>query len=112
MVETPFSGVDGEFVRMPPRNVVPKPVQKPHPPVWVACSRRDTIHLAAQNGIGALAFAFIDPDDARRRPPHTPQAAQSGSGARAFAFTPPEAPRHWMADYHETLATECVPIGD
>ena len=33
---------------MPPRNVVPKPVQRPHPPVWVACSRRDTIHLAAQ----------------------------------------------------------------
>ena len=26
------------FVTMPPRNVVPKPVQKPHPPLWVACS--------------------------------------------------------------------------
>ena len=26
---------------MPPRNVVPKPVQKPHPPLWVACSNRD-----------------------------------------------------------------------
>ena len=50
---------------MPPRNVVPKPVQKPHPPLWVACSRRDTIHLAAQKGIGALTFAFIDPEEAR-----------------------------------------------
>ena len=50
---------------MPPRNVVPKPVQKPHPPLWVACSRRDTILLAAEKGIGALTFAFIDPEEAR-----------------------------------------------
>ncbi len=39
MTETPFGGVEGEFVSMPPRNVVPKPVQKPHPPLWVAASR-------------------------------------------------------------------------
>ena len=31
MTEEPFTGVDGRFVSMPPRNVVPKPVQKPHP---------------------------------------------------------------------------------
>ncbi len=65
MTETPFTGVDGKFVSMPPRNVVPKPVQKPHPPLWVACSRRDTILLAAEKGIGALTFAFIDPEEAR-----------------------------------------------
>ena len=58
MTEAPFTGHSGQFVTMPPRNVVPKPRQKPHPPVWVACSRRDTIHLAATKGIGALAFAF------------------------------------------------------
>src|SRR5436853_190751 len=65
MTATPFTGVDGKFVQMPPRNVVPKPVQKPHPPLWVACSRRDTIHLAAQKGIGALTFASIDPEEAQ-----------------------------------------------
>ena len=64
MTETPFTGVDGKYVQMPPRNVVPKPVQKPHPPLWVACSRRDTILLAAEKGIGALTFAFIDPEEA------------------------------------------------
>ena len=37
-VEEPFAGYDGEFLQMPPRNVVPKPLQKPHPPLWVACS--------------------------------------------------------------------------
>ena len=66
MTETPFTGVDGRFVHMPPRNVVPKPMQKPHPPLWVACSRRDTILLAAQKGIGALTFAFIDPEEAEK----------------------------------------------
>ena len=83
MTEVPFTGVDGEFVSMPPRNVVPKPVQKPHPPLWVACSRRDTILLAAEKGIGALSFAFIDPEEART----------------------------WVHDFEATLADRCVPVG-
>ncbi len=84
MSETPFTGHAGRYVRVPPRNVVPKPLQKPHPPVWVACTRRDTIHLAAQKGIGALAFAFFDPEEARA----------------------------WVDDYYTTLESEAVPIGD
>ena len=53
------------YVSMPPRNVVPKPKQSPHPPLWVACSRRETIQLAARNGIGALSFAFVEPEEAK-----------------------------------------------
>jgi len=84
MSETPFTGFAGEHVSMPPRNVVPKPLQQPHPPVWVACTRRDTIHLAAQHGIGALSFSFFDPEEAKA----------------------------WVDDYYTTLATEGVAIGD
>src|SRR5216683_1017844 len=76
-------GFRGQFFSMPARNVVPKPVQKPHPPIWVACSNRETIHLAAQLGIGALTFAFIDPAEAKT----------------------------WVDDYYETFKRECVPIG-
>ena len=65
-VEEPFAGYDGQWTSMPPRNVVPKPKQKPHPPLWVACSRRETILLAARRGIGALTFAFIEPEQAQR----------------------------------------------
>jgi alkanesulfonate monooxygenase SsuD/methylene tetrahydromethanopterin reductase-like flavin-dependent oxidoreductase (luciferase family) len=83
MTEEPFTGHEGPYLSMPPRNCVPKPVQKPHPPLWVACSQRDTIHLAAQNGMGALTFAFINADEAR----------------------------HWVDDYYRTIADECVPIG-
>jgi alkanesulfonate monooxygenase SsuD/methylene tetrahydromethanopterin reductase-like flavin-dependent oxidoreductase (luciferase family) len=83
MVMEPYPGFAGTYFSMPARNVVPKPVQKPHPPIWVACSNRETIHLAAQLGIGALTFAFIDPAEAR----------------------------HWVSDYYETFTRECVPIG-
>ena len=79
----PYPGFKGEHFSMPMRNIVPKPVQKPHPPLWVACSNRETIHLAAQLGIGALTFAFVDPEEAKK----------------------------WVADYYETFKNECVPIG-
>jgi len=83
-VEEPFAGYDGRWISMPPRNVVPKPKQKPHPPLWVACSRRETILLAAQRGIGALSFAFVEPEDAKE----------------------------WVDSYYEMLASEqCVPAG-
>jgi len=84
MSETPFTGHIGEYVQMPPRNVVPKPAQKPHPPVWLACSRRESIHRAAEHGIGALSFSFFDPEEAR----------------------------HWVDDYYSTLESDGVAIGD
>ncbi len=65
LVEEPFAGHKGSWINVPPRNVVPKPLQKPHPPLWVACSRRETIHLAATKGIGALSFSFVEADEAR-----------------------------------------------
>jgi alkanesulfonate monooxygenase SsuD/methylene tetrahydromethanopterin reductase-like flavin-dependent oxidoreductase (luciferase family) len=83
LVMEPYPGFHGKYFSMPTRNVLPKPVQKPHPPLWVACSNRETIHLAAQLGIGALTFAFIDPAEARQ----------------------------WVDDYYETFKRECVPIG-
>ena len=48
-VEEPFAGYDGKFFQMPVRNVVPKPLQKPHPPLWVACpAARDASRAATQ----------------------------------------------------------------
>ncbi len=83
MAMDPYPGFEGEFFSMPCRNLVPKPVQKPHPPVWVACSNRETIKLAAELGIGALCFAFADPVEAR----------------------------HWIDEYYGIIKSErCVPI--
>src|ERR671922_632327 len=84
LVEEPFAGYDGRWISMPPRNVVPKPKQRPHPPLWVACSRRETILTAAELGLGALSFAFVEPEDARE----------------------------WVSSYYDLLASDrCVPAG-
>ena len=55
----------GEFHDFPARNVVPKPYQKPHPPLWVACSNIRTIAKAGEWGMGALGFTFVSPEAAR-----------------------------------------------
>ena len=65
LVLTPYPGFSGAGFSMPCRNVLPKPLQTPHPPVWMACTNRETIKVAARNGIGALAFSFLDPDEAK-----------------------------------------------
>ncbi len=79
----PYPGFKGKYFEMPCRNVLPKPVQKPHPPLWLACSNRETIKTAARLGMGALTFAFIDSDDAKA----------------------------WVDDYYRIFKEECVPIG-
>ncbi|MCZ6711697.1 MAG: LLM class flavin-dependent oxidoreductase [Gammaproteobacteria bacterium] len=55
----------GEYFDFPLRNVIPKPRQTPHPPLWVACSQMDTIKMAGHRGLGALGFSFVDPESAR-----------------------------------------------
>jgi alkanesulfonate monooxygenase SsuD/methylene tetrahydromethanopterin reductase-like flavin-dependent oxidoreductase (luciferase family) len=84
MVMTPYPGFEGKSFSMPCRNVLPKPVQKPHPPMWMACTNRDTIKVAASLGVGALAFSFLDPEEARS----------------------------WSKIYYDIIRSEqCVPIG-
>ncbi len=67
MTEKPFRGYEGDYVSFPPRNVVPKPLQKPHPPLWVAGGRRETVMNAARLGMGSLGFSFETPEEAEER---------------------------------------------
>jgi alkanesulfonate monooxygenase SsuD/methylene tetrahydromethanopterin reductase-like flavin-dependent oxidoreductase (luciferase family) len=55
---------DGPHFSFPVRNVLPKPRQKPHPPLWIACSQLDTIAYAGRRGLGALGFQFVSADAA------------------------------------------------
>lgn len=52
---------EGDYFVVPPRNVLPKPVQKPHPPLWMACTQPESFRIAGSRGIGALSFGFIAP---------------------------------------------------
>ncbi|MEQ9123210.1 MAG: LLM class flavin-dependent oxidoreductase, partial [Alphaproteobacteria bacterium] len=55
---------DGAHFKYPDRLVVPKPLQRPHPPLWVACSQLPTIEMAGRRGMGALGFQFVSADAA------------------------------------------------
>lgn len=68
---------------MPERNIIPKPLQKPHPPVWVAASRRETVLIAGRLGIASLGFGFETADEAASR----------------------------IETYWELIREECSPIG-
>src|SRR4029077_16095819 len=49
---------DGKLIKVPPRRVVPKPIQKPHPPMWMACVAPDSYQLAGDRGLGVLSFSL------------------------------------------------------
>jgi len=84
MAMAPYPGFKGEYFSMPCRNVLPKPLQKPHPPMWLACSRRESILRAARLGMGALIFGFVEPE-------------QAGE---------------WVRDYYNVIKSpECKPLG-
>ena len=84
MTMDPYPGYEGKTWSFPCRNVIPKPMQSPHPPMWMACTNRDTIKVAASLGVGALSFSFLDPDEAKR----------------------------WADIYYGVIKSEeCVPIG-
>lgn len=47
---------EGQFFNVPPRQILPKPRQQPHPPIWMACTQPSSHDIAARNGVGVLAF--------------------------------------------------------
>ncbi len=52
---------DGQFWKVPPRDVRPKPFQQPHPRIWVAALQPATYRLAAELGIGVMALSVAAP---------------------------------------------------
>ncbi len=52
----------GRFFDIPPTQIIPKPVQSPHPPMFAACTRPDSAASVGKLGMGALNFA-VGSDD-------------------------------------------------
>ena len=48
---------EGRFWNVPARRVLPKPYQKPHPRIYLACTQTESFRLAAEKGIGVLSSA-------------------------------------------------------
>jgi alkanesulfonate monooxygenase SsuD/methylene tetrahydromethanopterin reductase-like flavin-dependent oxidoreductase (luciferase family) len=58
---------EGSAFSMPERNVIPKPVQKPHPPMWVTVTSPGTECDAADRGLGCLGVAAAGYAEQERR---------------------------------------------
>jgi alkanesulfonate monooxygenase SsuD/methylene tetrahydromethanopterin reductase-like flavin-dependent oxidoreductase (luciferase family) len=56
----------GRYWNIPPREVIPKPLQKPHPPLWMACTQEDTFRMAGELGLGCLVNTLGGPDKTRK----------------------------------------------
>ena len=52
---------EGKYWQVPERQILPKPYQDPHPPMWVAALQPSTYDIAADKGIGILAFGSSAP---------------------------------------------------
>lgn len=63
LTQVPYPGFKGDYFSMPARNVVPKPIQKPHPPLWMAASSKGATLAAARRGMGAFAFGIETAED-------------------------------------------------
>lgn len=48
----------GKWFDQPPRVMVPKPLQDPHPPLWMSCTSPDSHEIAARSGLGLLSFTL------------------------------------------------------
>ena len=57
----------GQYFNVPEREVIPKPMQKPHPPLWSACSQDDTFQRAGELGIGCLCNVLGQYDAVEKR---------------------------------------------
>jgi alkanesulfonate monooxygenase SsuD/methylene tetrahydromethanopterin reductase-like flavin-dependent oxidoreductase (luciferase family) len=59
---------EGEYCRFSNLSFLPKPVQKPHPPIWVGGQSRRAIRRAAELGdawhpVGAIPAASLEPEE-------------------------------------------------
>jgi len=60
-----FPGFKGEFFDLPARHVLPRPVQRPHPPLWIAASNLSTYEHAARQGVGVIGVTRNSIDETR-----------------------------------------------
>lgn len=53
----------GKYYNIPKRTTLPRPYQKPHPPLWMSGGQISSLELAAKYGLGFLHFTFLDPEE-------------------------------------------------
>jgi alkanesulfonate monooxygenase SsuD/methylene tetrahydromethanopterin reductase-like flavin-dependent oxidoreductase (luciferase family) len=57
---------ESERIRIPERNIVPKPIQKPHPPLWATSVSPTGYELCGRLGVGVLGMTLFTPFEIMR----------------------------------------------
>jgi alkanesulfonate monooxygenase SsuD/methylene tetrahydromethanopterin reductase-like flavin-dependent oxidoreductase (luciferase family) len=97
---------DGTYYKIPRREVLPKPVQRPHPPLWSACGSDETARQTGSLGMGGLFGGEGGPNRVRELMALYRDALRTAPGNRSA--TPPRAALMTAGYCHEDprIATE------
>jgi alkanesulfonate monooxygenase SsuD/methylene tetrahydromethanopterin reductase-like flavin-dependent oxidoreductase (luciferase family) len=60
-----FQGYKGEHFDLPAREVIPRPIQTPHPPLWVAATNLETYEHAGRQGFGVIGATRASVEDTK-----------------------------------------------
>ena len=72
-----------KFYNFPPLTITPRPVQKPHPPIWIAAMHGPSINWAVENGYPVMTTPLRDPFAAAKMQAEAFGAAKLQAGPRA-----------------------------
>lgn len=60
-----FPGHKGKHFDIPARHIVPRPIQRPHPPLWIAATNLDTYEYAGSQGFGVIGVTRNTPEETK-----------------------------------------------
>jgi alkanesulfonate monooxygenase SsuD/methylene tetrahydromethanopterin reductase-like flavin-dependent oxidoreductase (luciferase family) len=80
----------GQFIDIAPRPIHPKPLQDPHPPLYMACTHDETLNDAGGRGIGALVLGFGGPEQVAKKNDIYRRAFNERDPAEQVGYRPTE----------------------
>jgi alkanesulfonate monooxygenase SsuD/methylene tetrahydromethanopterin reductase-like flavin-dependent oxidoreductase (luciferase family) len=87
------------LIDIPSRPIHPKPYQDPHPLMYMACTRDDSLVTAGSRGLGALVLGFSGPDEIARKNEIYREAYKNRKAEDQVGFRP-----------HQHLAALCPAV--
>jgi len=60
-----FEGHEGRYYKVPPRYITPRPIQRPHPPLWIAATNLETYEYAGAQGFGVIGVTRNSTQDTK-----------------------------------------------
>jgi alkanesulfonate monooxygenase SsuD/methylene tetrahydromethanopterin reductase-like flavin-dependent oxidoreductase (luciferase family) len=85
-----FPGFKGEHFDLPSRHVVPRPIQSPHPPLWVAATNIETYEHAGRQGLGVIGVTRNTPAETKAAIDGYRAAIRSADSSTLIARKPNE----------------------